>query len=62
MMGFSSVGGMEFVDFAKGKSCGCDLYDSIIAPYYRSNMTVETWGVSFFGWFFFFVLGYVFFL
>jgi len=41
---FSSVGGKSFVDFAKSKSCDCDLYDSIVSPYYQGPMVVESWG------------------
>lgn len=39
-----SKGGIKFLDFAKSRYCECDLYDSIIARYLKSDMKALTWG------------------
>jgi deoxyribonuclease-2 len=39
-----SLGGMNFTDFAKSKACNCELYTQLVAPEYRSNMAVLSWG------------------
>jgi len=39
-----SMGGQMFVDFAKNKGWGKDLFEDLVAPYFQSDFIVETWG------------------
>jgi deoxyribonuclease-2 len=39
-----SAGGTLFTDFAKDKAWDNDLYDNLVAPYYSTNLIVESWG------------------
>lgn len=39
-----SKGGVKFLDFAKSRYCECDLFDSIISRYLKSDMRTLTWG------------------
>ncbi len=38
-----TVGGNDFTQFAKSQSYGEDLWDDLVAPYYKSEMNVDTW-------------------
>jgi deoxyribonuclease-2 len=39
-----SQGGATFVDFAKSKSWGKDLFEDLVAPYVKADFFVESWG------------------
>lgn len=38
-----SVGGSSYVQFSKAKAWGKDLWDDLVAPYYKAALNVETW-------------------
>ncbi|MFO0000227.1 MAG: deoxyribonuclease II family protein, partial [bacterium] len=40
---FESFGGKEYFQFAKSVSWGMDLWDDLVAPYFRTPLNVETW-------------------
>jgi len=39
----TSLGGVSFDVFAKNKEWNQELYEDLVAPYYSSDMLVETW-------------------
>jgi hypothetical protein len=41
---YKTPGGNIFIDFAKTKQCNCELYEDVVAPYFRSDMKALTWG------------------
>lgn len=41
---FKSAHGMQFTKFAKSGKWSANFYASVVAPYYKSNMAIETWG------------------
>ena len=38
-----TIGGNDFTQFAKSQSYGEDLWDDLVAPFYKSEMNVDTW-------------------
>jgi len=40
---FTSVGGKQFVHLAKTAQWGQDLYEGMVAPYWQSDLFIETW-------------------
>jgi len=38
-----SLGGNDFTQFAKSQSYGEDLWDDLVAPFYKTTMNVDTW-------------------
>jgi hypothetical protein len=42
----NSLGGTAFIDFAKSKEWGKDLFEDLVAPYFKADFLVESWGVS----------------
>lgn len=43
VMNITTVGGVEFVHFAKTVAWGKSIYGDLIGPYYGQDMVVETW-------------------
>ena len=41
---FTTTGGTAMTDIVKSNKCACDLWDSIVAPYFQQSMNVLTWG------------------
>jgi hypothetical protein len=41
---YKTPGNNIFIDFAKTKTCNCELYEDVVAPYFRSDMKALTWG------------------
>lgn len=39
----TSLGGVPYIQFAKSKAWNMDLWDDLVAPYYKTPMYVETW-------------------
>jgi deoxyribonuclease II len=40
---FYTMDGQKYIQFAKSKKWAMDLWDDLIAPYYKTPMNVETW-------------------
>lgn len=40
---FSGIGGDTYIQFAKNKKWGRDLYDDFVAPTFNESLNVETW-------------------
>lgn len=40
---FQSLGGKTFTQFTKSGKCGKDLWDDLVAPYWKTPINVETW-------------------
>ncbi|ELU06802.1 hypothetical protein CAPTEDRAFT_171507 [Capitella teleta] len=43
LVSFQSLAGQEFTSFAKNSAFDADLYSAWLAPYYKSDMNVESW-------------------